>query len=121
MICDNCIKRDVCIHLKKFNDLKFESSTVKIAIDECPHHYPRTDISFINTSKLELPVCELCGEKCYERFTCKECGKKVCIDCAASYEIDDIKEEVECICYECGVHESEEEKSETDKIIDELF
>lgn len=120
MICDNCIKRDVCIHLKNFNDLKFESNTVKIAIDECPHHYSRTDISF-DTNKLELPVCELCGEKCYERFTCKECGRRVCIDCAASYEIDDIKEEVECICYECGVYESEEEKSEVDKMIDELF
>lgn len=120
MICDNCIKRDVCIHLKRFNDLKFESNTVKIAIDECPHQYLREEVSF-DTKKLELPVCELCGEKCYERFTCKECGRKVCIDCAASYEINDLKEEVECICYECVVHESEDEKSEVDKMIDELF
>lgn len=121
MICDNCVKKDVCIHLKNFNDLKFESNTVKIAIDDCPHYYLRDDIVFNEKNTFEFPVCELCGEKCYETFTCKECGKKVCMDCAASYEMNDNTETVECICYECGIHESEDEKSEVDKMIDELF
>lgn len=120
MICDNCVKKDVCIHLKNFLNLKFESNTVKLAIDECPHYYLRDDIIF-HENETKLPKCEVCGEKCREVFTCKECGKKVCMDCASSFEIDDLKEEIECICYECGVHESEDEKSEIDKMIDELF
>lgn len=120
MICDNCIKKDVCVHLKNFLNLKFESNTVKLAIDECPHYYTRDDICSLGKCTLELPICEICGEKCYERYTCKECGKKVCIDCAAEYEINEVTQDVECICIECEDNNIPE-KTEEEKLIDSLF
>lgn len=120
MICKNCIKKDVCINLKNFNNLNFASNTVELEITKCPHYYANCEISLEKTASLEMPICEICNDKCYERFTCSKCGKKVCVDCISEYELEghNINQEIKCICNECA---EVQEKTEEEKLIDELF
>ena len=123
MICDNCIKKDVCVHLLKLKEV--DHNIVSLGINSCTSYYAINSKKENNTVKFKRKedntrACDICGKatRFNDTYVCKKCGKIICGNCAYETEYED--DTMLVTCYECA-EEEEEKKDELDEFLKDVF